>query len=518
MKSYQFINAALLLGLLSACEYSLMDKDRSEFLIEGQRLYYNTQDYQRVREKYLQAYQSSDVNVKAYAAYELASLAEDYGRYDEQIAYLEKAFEYNHSGSQVRLGNAYLAHQPTPKNITKAYHIFREYEDRSVDANLSLATLALRSNKTDAARKHLVKAEDLLSSQEDADGQLALKMGRGYQVFPDKADKASLWYQNALTKRHPGAPAEYARFLMRDGDPSSASFKKGFALLDKEARGGNIGAIEGIAKVYRKSGQIDQAIAWYEKLEAYGDTDGRAALALAKLYEKKTPNQLNPQAKKWFDKSIGKGNEQAYALIDKRKQQHQLRLAKQAERAAKEAARKAKKLQKGLQQPVSALLMTENGPPYKHDATYRQVGHQKIYASARKNQRQYGNSKPALINQQLELAAHYGSAKAAFDRAKGASDNRTLATKWYEKAASLGHHKSMLYLARNYGLNGNVKKSFIWYEKAAKAGNAEGQYQLGVHYARGQGVAKNIQQAKHWLNKAKGNGYKLALKTLQSIE
>ena len=41
----------------------------------------------------------------------------------------------------------------------------------------------------------------------------------------------------------------------------------------------------------------------------------------------------------------------------------------------------------------------------------------------------------------------------------------------------------------------DVEKAFCWYQKAAEQGYAKAQYNLGVCYANGTGVEKNIQKA-----------------------
>ena len=45
-----------------------------------------------------------------------------------------------------------------------------------------------------------------------------------------------------------------------------------------------------------------------------------------------------------------------------------------------------------------------------------------------------------------------------------------------------------------------------WYRKAAEQGLAEAQYNLGVMYAKGEGVRQNYKIAKGWFGKACNNG------------
>ena len=47
-----------------------------------------------------------------------------------------------------------------------------------------------------------------------------------------------------------------------------------------------------------------------------------------------------------------------------------------------------------------------------------------------------------------------------------------------------------------------------WFRMAAEQGNSEGQYNLGVCYAKGCGVAKDNVTAYKWINLAAGSGSK----------
>ena len=54
--------------------------------------------------------------------------------------------------------------------------------------------------------------------------------------------------------------------------------------------------------------------------------------------------------------------------------------------------------------------------------------------------------------------------------------------------------------------------------KAGEQGDAEAQYELGVMYREGQGVAKNEVEAAYWLRKAAGRGIAKAEDSLAAIE
>ena len=61
--------------------------------------------------------------------------------------------------------------------------------------------------------------------------------------------------------------------------------------------------------------------------------------------------------------------------------------------------------------------------------------------------------------------------------------------------------------ARGEGVAANPATAVEWYEKAAAAGHAAAMYNLGVCYARGEGVAANPATAAEWYQKAAAAGY-----------
>lgn len=76
-----------------------------------------------------------------------------------------------------------------------------------------------------------------------------------------------------------------------------------------------------------------------------------------------------------------------------------------------------------------------------------------------------------------------------------------------EAAAHRGTLAAQYMLAGLYDFEHHFAKAAYWYKKAAKQGNAIAQYNLGVHYDNGQGVAKNETKAVYWYKKAAEQGY-----------
>ena len=59
------------------------------------------------------------------------------------------------------------------------------------------------------------------------------------------------------------------------------------------------------------------------------------------------------------------------------------------------------------------------------------------------------------------------------------------------------------------------KKAVEWYTMAAEQGDAAAQYNLGLCYANGHGVKKNIETAVEWFNKAANQGDSDAIRALR---
>ena len=54
--------------------------------------------------------------------------------------------------------------------------------------------------------------------------------------------------------------------------------------------------------------------------------------------------------------------------------------------------------------------------------------------------------------------------------------------------------------------DGNYKQAVKWWRKAAEQGHAKAQFDIGLMYARGQGVIKGYKQAAKWMHQAAKQG------------
>jgi len=71
--------------------------------------------------------------------------------------------------------------------------------------------------------------------------------------------------------------------------------------------------------------------------------------------------------------------------------------------------------------------------------------------------------------------------------------------------------------ARGDGVAQDQKQAVHWYSKAAKQGDADAQYNLGIMYARGEGVALDNKRALFWFKKSAVQGHVGAQGVLDAV-
>jgi hypothetical protein len=71
--------------------------------------------------------------------------------------------------------------------------------------------------------------------------------------------------------------------------------------------------------------------------------------------------------------------------------------------------------------------------------------------------------------------------------------------------------------AEGRGVKKNLEEAVSWFRKAADQGASNSQYRLGMCYYRGKGIAKDIVQAHGWLTLSAANGCQAAQKIIPTI-
>ena len=96
------------------------------------------------------------------------------------------------------------------------------------------------------------------------------------------------------------------------------------------------------------------------------------------------------------------------------------------------------------------------------------------------------------------------------------------AVKWYRKAALRGDADAQFNLGVCYAKGEGVEKDEVeavkWYRKAALQGHADAQFNLGIRYAKGRGVEKDEVEAYKWVLLADAQGNEDAKEAMALVE
>lgn len=126
----------------------------------------------------------------------------------------------------------------------------------------------------------------------------------------------------------------------------------------------------------------------------------------------------------------------------------------------------------------------------------------------------------------LLTQANAGDANAQYDLAMayqsghGAPQDLSQAQRWFESSAQSNNAYAQYALAlllRDQGGQADVQRSVGLQEKAALAGHPEALYGLGMLYANGQFVSRDLRRARHWLGQAYERGNAVAGLALREL-
>ncbi len=104
-----------------------------------------------------------------------------------------------------------------------------------------------------------------------------------------------------------------------------------------------------------------------------------------------------------------------------------------------------------------------------------------------------------------------------YETGKGLPQDETQAAHWERKAAEQGHAYAQANLSFRLYAAGNLPEAFTWCQRAADNRLAWAQYNLGLMYAKGEGVAKDSAEAAHWYRLAAAQGFPEAQQKLAEL-
>ena len=94
-----------------------------------------------------------------------------------------------------------------------------------------------------------------------------------------------------------------------------------------------------------------------------------------------------------------------------------------------------------------------------------------------------------------------------YENGQGVEKDLEKAREWYSKAASLDHAGSQLAVCDFFFRDGKLDEALIWCKLAAEQGVARAQAKVGDMYLRGEGAARDRDEAVSWYVRAGGNGH-----------
>lgn len=107
-----------------------------------------------------------------------------------------------------------------------------------------------------------------------------------------------------------------------------------------------------------------------------------------------------------------------------------------------------------------------------------------------------------------------GALYSAGDAQAGAQQDYPKALSWYRKAADQGHAGAQfnvgIFYANGQAVTRDIAAAAGWWRSAATQGHIEAQFNLGLLYAQGEGVAQDLKEAALWWELAAKQGYAAA--------
>jgi TPR repeat protein len=104
-----------------------------------------------------------------------------------------------------------------------------------------------------------------------------------------------------------------------------------------------------------------------------------------------------------------------------------------------------------------------------------------------------------------------------YDAGQGLPQDATQATYWERKAAELGHVYAQANVSFRFYAEENFSEAFQWCQLAASGNLAWAQFNLGLMYRKGEGVARSDVEAAHWYRKAALQGHAEAQQKLADL-
>lgn len=397
------------------------------------------------------------LEVKGIAGRKLAQIYEERGEKQRAYAVLEASASAGYGSSQSRLAQLHSDGVYVPKDLPAVLPGYARLvnEDRSIRSALLLATLAEQGK---------LRGSSLQQSPEYWYGKAA-----SFGSIRAKDELARIYARS-------GRLNEAKRLLASQGRQKALGKYLTFAKDSLNGREGMRQNVEAGVFWLKAAAAIDPQRASNTAVSFYRDTQSEANRAAVLPYMLALPSARINELLAEYD-STSDAN---------RKQE----ILSQIRSAADDGNGKAALL--------VARVLRGNDSSIGDDAL-------KYYGIAAENGQK--NAVRLLVDQ------------ASFGSAGDPGTDRIVAM--ITRVANSGDIDAMLAMARFYRLGGptprDAEQAFFWNRKAADAGNSEAQFNTGVSYAEGTGVAKDLAEARRYLEAAAAGGNNAATAYLRSL-
>ncbi len=291
------------------------------------------------------------------------------------------------------------------------------------------------------------------------------RIGRMYAAglgVEQDCEAAALWFEKSASQNHAAAQYSLAK-LYSEGRGVERDYRMALRLYEQAAVKGFPYAAWELGKLYRDgvgarpddrqaARYFTSAFRGFQVMEARSHDDKLQYRLGWMLLHGVGAERNETAARKWFERSAARGNENA-----------QYQLAK-------------------------LILGSDGSTP---EEISKAVNWLTELAKAGSEHAQYA----------LGKLYHDGGA---------VEQNDVLAAVWFSHAAEQGHEYAMYALGKLNLEAGNASAACRWFEKAAELGNQYAQYQLGKLLLAGEGVPKDMERALRWLSVSAEQGNQFA--------
>lgn len=350
----------------------------------------------------------------------------------------------------------------------------------------------------------------LLRKAEAGNAESQYILGRAYQAGRPVArdsSEALKWYRKAAEQGY--ALAEFSLAAMYiDGEGVSKDSTEAVRWLRKAAEHGHAFAQFTFGYNVEQRGDFSEAAKWYRKAAEQGLVTAQNALGF--MYEQgRGLKKDDKEAAKWYRKAAEQGDANAQSNLGNMYSAGK-GVAQDYSEAAKWFRLSAEQGWTAGQANLAGLYMLGNGVPRDFVSAYMWCS---LAAITGQEECRSGlqvlasQMKPEEINEAKRRVDAWSKEHQQYTKAQGdiyikESKDVPESVKKIQTAAEGGDAEAQSVLGEMYYRASNYEEALKWFHKSAGQGYSYGQYNLGVMYLEGSGVAKNESEAVKWFTKA----------------